>query len=72
MVIGGLRGALSMVLALSLPETFPSREQIVTTTFGVVVLSILLQGSATAIAAGRMVRRSRQASPLPSEIAHPT
>ena len=61
MVIGGLRGALSMVLALSLPETFPAREQIVTTTFGVVALSILLQGSATAVAAGRMVRRSTQA-----------
>ena len=61
MVIGGLRGALSMVLALSLPESFPSRDQIVTTTFGVVALSILLQGSATAIAAGRMVRRSKQA-----------
>ena len=60
MVIGGLRGALSMVLALSLPMSFPSRGQIVTTTFGVVVLSILVQGSATAIAAGRMVRRSRR------------
>ena len=41
---GGLRGALSMVLALSLPHDFPHRDMIVTMTFGVVVLSILVQG----------------------------
>ena len=41
----GLRGALSMVLALSLPVTLPAREFIVTLTFGVVILSILVQGS---------------------------
>jgi CPA1 family monovalent cation:H+ antiporter len=41
---GGLRGALSMVLALSLPRDFPHRELVVTMTFGVVLLSILIQG----------------------------
>ncbi len=41
---GGLRGALSMVLALSLPRDFPYRDLLVTMTFGVVVLSILVQG----------------------------
>lgn len=41
---GGLRGGLSMVLALSLPVTFPNRALLVATTFGVVILSILLQG----------------------------
>jgi CPA1 family monovalent cation:H+ antiporter len=41
---GGLRGALSMVLALSIPETYPQRELLVTMTFGVVILSILIQG----------------------------
>jgi len=41
---GGLRGALSIVLALSLPEAFPARELLVTMTFGVVVLSIFVQG----------------------------
>ncbi len=41
---GGLRGALSMVLALSLATTFPGRALMVTMTFGVVVASILLQG----------------------------
>jgi Na+:H+ antiporter len=40
----GLRGSLAMVLALSLPVTLTQREFIVTLTFGVVILSILLQG----------------------------
>jgi CPA1 family monovalent cation:H+ antiporter len=40
----GLRGGLSMVLALSLPATIPQRDTIVTITFGVVILSIVLQG----------------------------
>ncbi|HEX5000508.1 MAG TPA: sodium:proton antiporter [Terriglobia bacterium] len=41
---GGLRGALSMVLVLGLPTSFEHRELMITITFGVVVLSILVQG----------------------------
>ncbi|HVN45508.1 MAG TPA: sodium:proton antiporter [Steroidobacteraceae bacterium] len=41
---GGLRGALAMVLALSLPQDFAYRDLIVSMTFGVALLSILLQG----------------------------
>ncbi len=41
---GGLRGGLSMVLALSLPDDFPGRSLVVTMTFGVVILSILING----------------------------
>ncbi len=41
---GGLKGSLSMVLALSLPGDFPFRSLLVSTTFGVVILSILTQG----------------------------
>jgi Na+:H+ antiporter len=41
---GGLRGALPMVLALSLPMSFPHRDLLVTMTFGVVIISILLHG----------------------------
>jgi CPA1 family monovalent cation:H+ antiporter len=41
---GGLRGGLSMVLALGLPASFPHRDLLITMTFGVVVLSILIQG----------------------------
>ena len=44
MTWGGLRGALSMVLALALPASFPNRETIITITFGVVLTSLLLQG----------------------------
>ena len=41
---GGLRGALSIVLALSIPLGFPERDLLVTMTVGVVVLSIFIQG----------------------------
>ncbi|MGE0789908.1 MAG: cation:proton antiporter [Sandaracinaceae bacterium] len=41
---GGLRGSLSMVLALSLPESFESRALLIDLTFGVVLISILVQG----------------------------
>ncbi len=41
---GGLRGALPMVLVLSLPKDFPHRELLVSMTFGVVILSILVHG----------------------------
>lgn len=41
---GGLRGALSMVLALALPEDFPHRETIVAMTFGVVLATLVVQG----------------------------
>ncbi|MCA9599812.1 MAG: Na+/H+ antiporter [Myxococcales bacterium] len=41
---GGLRGALSMVLVLSLPQDFEHRELLVNMTFGVVLISILVQG----------------------------
>ncbi|MCP3057574.1 Na+/H+ antiporter [Myxococcus sp. K38C18041901] len=40
----GLRGAISMVLVLSLPADFTHRELLVNMTFGVVVLSIVFQG----------------------------
>lgn len=45
---GGLRGGLSMVLVLSLAPGFPHRELLVTMTFGVVILSILVQGTTMA------------------------
>ncbi len=44
LVWGGLRGGLSMVLVLTLPQDFPHRELLTTMTFGVVFLSILFQG----------------------------
>ncbi len=41
----GLRGALGLALALSLPDDLPGRDQIVTATFGVVMFSIIVQGA---------------------------
>jgi CPA1 family monovalent cation:H+ antiporter len=45
---GGIRGALSIVLALGLPRDLPHRDQLVTMTVGVVLASILLQGTTMA------------------------
>jgi CPA1 family monovalent cation:H+ antiporter len=49
---GGLRGAISVALALSLPAN-DSRSLILTLTYFVVVFSILVQG----LTAGRVIRR---------------
>lgn len=50
---GGLRGGLSMVLALALPSSMPFRDLLITTTYGVVILSILVQG----LTMGPLLRR---------------
>lgn len=44
LVWAGLRGALSMALVLGLPTTLPGRGTLVVLTFGVVLLSLLVQG----------------------------
>ena len=41
---GGLRGALALALALSLPDDLPQRDEIVAVTFAVVAFSIVVQG----------------------------
>jgi CPA1 family monovalent cation:H+ antiporter len=41
---GGLRGALALALALSLPPSFPLHNDILATAFGVVVFSVIVQG----------------------------
>ena len=50
---GGLRGGISVALALSLPAG-PQRETVVALTYGVVVFSILVQG----LSVGRVTRRA--------------
>jgi CPA1 family monovalent cation:H+ antiporter len=42
---GGLRGSLSMVLVLSIPDSIAGKDALIAMTFGVVVLSVLIQGS---------------------------
>jgi CPA1 family monovalent cation:H+ antiporter len=41
---GGLRGALGLALALSLPDSLPMRGTVVIATFGVVTFSVIVQG----------------------------
>jgi len=49
---GGLRGGISVALALSLPD-FPDKDLILALTYGVVIFSIVVQG----LTVGRVVRR---------------
>ncbi len=41
---GGLRGALALALALSLPAVVPRRDEIITISFAVVAFSVFIQG----------------------------
>ncbi|MBW4667446.1 MAG: sodium:proton antiporter [Cyanomargarita calcarea GSE-NOS-MK-12-04C] len=41
---GGLRGSVSIALALSIPAILPEREKIIATVFGVVLFTLLVQG----------------------------
>ncbi len=41
---GGLRGAVSIALALSVPASFPGREVVIATVFGAVLFTLLVQG----------------------------
>lgn len=41
---GGLKGSLSIALALSLPQSFEGREDVLVLTFSVVLFSLLVQG----------------------------
>lgn len=57
---GGLRGSLSMVLILSLPLGFPHRDFLVSMTFGVVILTILMHGLTMSTLLRRLGIVSRQ------------
>ncbi len=69
---GGLRGGLSMVLVLGLAPSFPHRELLVTMTFGVVVLSILVQGLTMAPLLARLGIGMRGAERDAYEVRHAT
>ncbi len=44
LALAGLRGAVSVALVLSLPDSFPFREGLVAMTFGVALISLVIQG----------------------------
>ncbi len=44
---GGLRGSVSIALALSVPAALPGREEIIANVFGVVLFTLLVQGLTT-------------------------
>lgn len=54
LVWGGLRGALSMALALGLPANLPYRSELIAMTFGVVLFSLLVQGLTVGSLASRL------------------
>ena len=44
----GMRGVVSLAVALALPENFPGRDFVLATTFAVILVTVLLQGSTLA------------------------
>jgi len=58
---GGLRGALALSLALTVPETTPYYQHIIRVTFAVVAFSVIVQG----ITIGPLIKRAHL--PLPVE-----
>jgi CPA1 family monovalent cation:H+ antiporter len=41
---GGLRGSVSIALALSVPAVLPQRQEMIATVFGVVLFTLIFQG----------------------------
>ena len=60
---GGLRGGISVALALSLPP-FEGRDAVLTATYGIVVFSILVQG----LTIGSVIRRVGGGAGTPSDL----
>ncbi|MEP6694140.1 MAG: sodium:proton antiporter [Chloroflexota bacterium] len=55
----GLRGAVAVALALSLPLDLPERQILQETVFGIVLLTIVVQGTSAPTVVRRMLGRSR-------------
>jgi CPA1 family monovalent cation:H+ antiporter len=52
--LAGMRGALPLALALSLPDALPYRAQIIDATFAVVLVTIVVQGAPLELVLGRL------------------
>jgi monovalent cation:H+ antiporter, CPA1 family len=68
MVAAGMRGAVSVALALSLPPTVPQRTLLVEITFGITLFTLIAQG----LALGPIVRRSLPPDTMRYDDAIPT
>jgi len=66
---GGLRGGISVALALSLSNDIPARSAILTMTYVVVVISVLVQGLSMAFLTRRWLTRTGQAVSQGSDLA---
>lgn len=60
---GGLRGAVALAAALSLPAEFPFREQLLAMTYGAVLFTLLVQGLTIAPVVRRLGLLSEAPSP---------
>jgi monovalent cation:H+ antiporter, CPA1 family len=63
LIIGNVKGSLSMALALSLPFTLPGRSQVVALVFSTVLISLVGQGLSLPI----LVKRLRLTTPSPTK-----
>jgi CPA1 family monovalent cation:H+ antiporter len=60
----GLRGAIALAAALSLPADFPERELLQQVSFGIVLVTLLVQGTSAPL----VVRRALRDAPRPSAL----
>jgi monovalent cation:H+ antiporter, CPA1 family len=67
---GGLRGAISLALVLSLPATFPNRDLLRVMTFGVVLFTLLAQGTTMSLLLKRLGLIRRKETKLEYERRH--
>ncbi|HEX3549491.1 MAG TPA: cation:proton antiporter [Candidatus Elarobacter sp.] len=61
--LAGMRGALPLALALSLPDSLPNRPQIIDATFAVVLVTVVVQGAPLAIVLRRLFPQETAAVP---------
>ena len=67
----GLRGAVAVAMALSLPVDLPQRELLQEITFGVVLFTLLVQGTTVGPLIDRVIRPDAGAGPTREEEAAP-
>jgi NhaP-type Na+/H+ or K+/H+ antiporter len=58
--LAGVRGGLSLALALGLPESFPDRARVIDAVFAVVFLTLVIQGWTLAPLLRRLPLRVRE------------